>query len=701
MLALYLLVFTFAIPVACDRCPQVCVCDNLRNFVTCAKKNLSEVPSFMPQYTEKLNLQGNYLKVIESRAFISTPYLTHLNLYKCSIETIQEGAFRSLGRLLYLNLGYNSIRYIYQESFDGLSSLLHLNLEKNHIEEIRPGAFNQLGFLNNLNIGNNFLVYLPDMLFQGLIQLNVLCLSNNMINIISYESFAALPNLKKLSLDHNELQFFPTDALSRLSGLIKLELGWNPMTVIPEEAIQMTSLKQLYMNNMALQEISFKAFEKSRQISFIDISNNQISTIQPLAGVKQLKYLNLTGNRIPCDCQIRQFKEWVDSSKVKVDLFCFGPDHFHRDHLDSLRAIDLKCGQFPVETYNILTATEKTPEKKKCPLNCNCKSDVKHVTCDNKLLRQIPQGFPIDTILIDLRRNKFDVIPKGSFLDMKNVVSLHLQHCDIRELQPGAFLGMKNLVYLYLSNNQISDLNSDVFQGASKLEYLFLDHNNFVKVPKEMFVFLPNILSLHMEHNSVTSLSDMTGAEKLRWLYLTGNNINSVRPSAFRNMKSLEKLYLDDNRLNEVPSHALKGLPMLSELRLSKNPIKNIGNGAFLPISRSLQHLYLNDMGLLKVSNRAFIGLGPHIKSLFIENNKLEVLPDMKSFSGLEVINLSNNPFRCDCHLKHLHRWINGLNIKVGATCAVPNHMKGQKVRNALFSTCEEQTSDEKNKKQE
>ncbi|XP_068098788.1 chondroadherin-like protein [Hyperolius riggenbachi] len=689
-----LLVLSFAVPVACDPCPQVCICDNVKTFVTCSNRNLSEIPESIPQYTQKLHLQGNHLKVIPARAFMSTPYLTHLNLYNCSIEAIEEGAFRTLGRLLYLNLGSNHISYIYQESFDGLPSLENLILERNRLEEIKPGAFAQLGFLKFLNLANNSLVYLPDMLFQGLMQLKLLSLSNNMINVVSNEAFAGLPNLKKLSLDHNELQYLPTEAFSRLSGLIRLEMGWNPMTFISEEAIRMVSLKQLLMNNMALQEVSFKAFEKCKQLSFIDMSNNQIRSLLPLTGVEQLRHLNLTGNIIPCDCYLQPFKQWADSLRIKVNLFCFGPTHFHGDHLDSLRAIDLKCGTFPEEVFNILPATEKPTEENLCPRKCDCKPDFKHVICENKSLRQIPKGFPVDTSLIDLRKNEFTFIPKGSFLDMKNVVSLHLQDCHITGLESGAFLGMKNIVYLYLSNNDISDLKSDVFEGAPNIGYLFLDHNKFSKIPKEMFRSLPNLLSLHMENNFIMSLSDnnMGDAGKLHWLYLTGNNINHIAPTAFRNSKSLEKLYLDENKLKQVPTQALKGMQMLTELRLSKNPIKNIGNGAFLPLSRTLQHLYLNDMGLQKVSDGAFMGLGPDIKSLFMENNKLEVIPSM-NFIGLEVINLSNNPFRCDCNLLHLHRWITSLNIKVGATCATPRNLKGVKVRNASFPVCQEQKS--------
>ncbi|KAM9324476.1 chondroadherin-like protein [Gastrophryne carolinensis] len=701
MFLLYgLFVVSFAFPMACDPCPQVCICDNIKTFVACSNKNLSEIPAAIPQYTQKLNLQGNHLKNIPGRAFIATPYLTHLNLHNCSIETIEEGAFRSLGRLLYLNLGSNQIGFIYQEAFDGLPSLQHLNLEKNRLEEIKPGAFSQLGFLNFLNLGNNFLVYLPDMLFQGLMQLKWLGLSNNMINIISNEAFAGLPSLRRLSLDHNELQFLPTEAFSRMSGLTRLELGWNPMTFLPEEAFQMASLKQLIMNNMALQEVSFMAFERSKQISLIDMSNNYIRSAQPLTGLKQLKHLNLTGNTIPCDCQLRPFKEWAERLRLKVDLTCFGPSHFQGDHLDSLRAMDLKCGIFPIEVHNILPATEKPPEEK-CPRGCDCKPDVKHAICENRALQKIPQGFSVDTSLIDLRRNEFTSISKGAFLPMENVLSLHLQNCRIKDLQSGAFLGMKKLVYLYLSHNEISTLNPDVFQGAPKIEYLYLDHNKLSKIPKEMFKLLPNLLSLHMQRNSVTTLSanNMVGAEKLHQLHLTGNGITSIAPTAFRTMKALEKLYLDENKLKNVPTQALKGLAILTELRISKNPIKSIGNGAFLPISRSLQHLYINDMGLQQISDGAFIGLGPGIKSLLVENNKLETFPNMKNFNGLEVINLSNNPFRCDCRLLHLHKWINTLNLKDGATCATPRNVRNEKVRKASFLNCQEQKSADRKKR--
>ncbi|CAH2329418.1 chondroadherin [Pelobates cultripes] len=676
-----------------SRCPQTCICDNIRSSVICTNKNLTKVPASIPQFTKKLDLRSNDLKLIPGATFAFIPYLTYLNLQKCNIEMIQEGAFRGLGRLVYLNLGFNHIRFIYQESFDGLSSLQHLILEKNQLEEINPGAFSQLGFLNFLNLRDNFLVYLADMLFQGLQQVKWISLSNNMINVLANEAFAGLPNLRRLSLDHNELQYLPGEAFSRMSGLLKLELGWNPITFLGEEAVHMTSLKQLFLNNMALQDVSFRAFERSPQLSLIDLSNNQLRTIQVLTGMEKLNYLNMTGNAIRCDCHLSPFKEWADRLRLKVDLTCFGPGHIHGDHLDSLRAKDLKCDGHNVEEDYIISVPQEKNQSL-CPESCDCKTDVKHATCDNKGLQEIPKGFPDETILLDLHKNLFNSVPRHIFSNMKNVISLHLQNCQIRELKLGALSGMKSLVYLYLSNNLVSGINQAVFQDTPNLGYLYLDHNRFSKIPTGTFRYLPNLFSLHMQHNSIATLTNnnMYGAKKLHWVYLTGNNISHIAPTAFRNIQNLKKLHLDDNLLTKVPTEALKGNPSIEELKLSNNPIRYIGNGAFLPISRSLKHLYLNNMGLEKISGDGFTGLGRGFKSLYLENNKLSNLPNMKNFNRLEVINLANNPFQCDCQLLALHRWINTLNLKVGATCASPATLKGQKVRSASLPACPSST---------
>ncbi|KFQ82967.1 Chondroadherin-like, partial [Phoenicopterus ruber ruber] len=175
----------------------------------------------------------------------------------------------------------------------------------------------------------------------------------------------------------------------------------------------------------------------------------------------------------------------------------------------------------------------------------------------------------------------------------------------------------------------------------------------------------------------------------LRWLYLAGNAIGRIAPAALAPAKMLEKLDLEGNRLVEVPTAALRGLPALSELKLSRNPIKRVGDGAFLPVASSLQHLYLDNMGLEQISPGAFAGLGPKIRSLYLESNKMSNIPDMSNFTGLEILNLGDVPFHCDCQLLPLRRWIDKLNLRVGATCGSPAEARGLKVKlSTTFQTC-------------
>ncbi|KAG8138092.1 putative Ran GTPase-activating protein, partial [Naja naja] len=91
------------------------------------------------------------------------------------------------------------------------------------------------------------------------------------------------------------------------------------------------------------------------------------------------------------------------------------------------------------------------------------------------------------------------------------------------------------------------------------------------------------------------------------------------------------------------------------------------------------------------VSPGAFTGLGPNIKSLYLEKNRMYNLPNLHGFTALEIINLNDIPFSCDCRLLPLRKqvinsqyssskienlsffmWLDNLNLRVGATCGSP-----------------------------
>uniref|UniRef100_A0A8B9UB57 Chondroadherin like n=1 Tax=Anas zonorhyncha TaxID=75864 RepID=A0A8B9UB57_9AVES len=589
---------------AATRCPAACVCDNLRAHVLCLNRNLTAVPGSVPELTKKLDLRGNSFMVVPVGAFLPTPYLTHLDLQRCKVERLEEGAFRGLGRLLYLNLASNSITVLYQESLDGLSSLQQLILKKNRIEEIQPGAFSRLGSLTLLDLRENALVYLPDMVFQGLQVLRWLRLSHNTLHVLGSEAFTALPALHRLSLDHNELQALPGEALTRLSEATRLDLGHNPITYLSEEAVAMASLKHLFLDHAALQDVAPDAFTHSPQLRALDLSHNQLRGLPALAGVKQLAKVNLAGNPLLCSCLLLPFHRWLGRAWVQAEGTCTEPPALRGRSLDSLRPPEMRCGlPQPPSPSPTMPLRLGVPRSRQCPPGCSCSPDFHHTNCENQALREIPHGFPGDTRLLDLHRNAFRTVPPGAFPGLEELVSLHLQHCGIEELRPRALLGLKNLVYLYLSDNRLSALAPAAFQGAPRLAYLHLDRNAFTRVPPGAFRLLPNLFSLYLQHNTIRELAegDLAGLVGLRELYLAGNAIRSIAPAALAPTKMLEKLHLERNLLAEVPTASLRGLPALSELKLSQNPIRHIGDSAFLPVASTLQHLYLDNMGLKQV----------------------------------------------------------------------------------------------------
>uniref|UniRef100_A0A672T4D9 LRRCT domain-containing protein n=1 Tax=Sinocyclocheilus grahami TaxID=75366 RepID=A0A672T4D9_SINGR len=652
------------------KCPHVCVCDDTKLTVTCARKNLTH-PIQM-----KLNLKRNNLGELPKSAFKHTPYLTHLNLCGCSIQSVREGAFQGLSLLVQLDLAtilMSSTRNM-PESFDGLSSLKQLYLNRNRIEEIHPGAFAALNSLNLLSLTHNQLVYLPNMAFHGMLNIQLLHLSHNSLNNLATEAFAGLLVFTHLNLDHNELQDFPTKTMTRLAELTHLDMSFNPMTYLVEESVSMPKLTHLSLHHMALQDLSEWALSLSPHISHLDLSYNQLPYIQALKMSSQLSSLNLTGNPIRCTCLLQGLKRWALSSGIKLYGACAWPLHLSDKPLQNVQQ-DLSCRPHDELMPDVIEKEGKkedgvqekvVPSQRK---RTNAQKIVIHATCEDRGHTKVPAGFPGNTLLLDMQGNHFHYLPSNSFPSVPDMVSLHPVSCKIHEIEGGTFWGMKGLMYLYLSDNHLSSLDAKTFEGAHEIMYLHLEGNKLTRFPSSAtLAHIPKLLKLHLERNLIAKLEPsglLSPVPQLTGLYLNNNIIANIVPKALDPAPKLD-VHLEAKALIEVPSDALGHAPLLSELLFSRNLIQWVFK-----------------------STRSLAGFGPGLLSLSLQENQLEELPDLSTLTGLQNLTLNKNPLMCDCKLLPFRVWLKNVSLRVEAVCGYPYELRGQPMMEAaIFKYC-------------
>ncbi|XP_003746471.1 immunoglobulin superfamily containing leucine-rich repeat protein-like [Galendromus occidentalis] len=171
------------------------------------------------------------------------------------------------------------------------------------------------------------------------------------------------------------------------------------------------------------------------------------------------------------------------------------------------------------------------------------------------------------------------------------------------------------------------------------------------------------------------------GYSSLQRIFVSHCHLTQVAADTFYLLTNLVELDLSFNRLQSVPSQALSDCTSLRRLSLIHNPIETLHDDAFRGLSR-LGTLELSHCQLHTVETLAFRGLRG-LEFLRMAHNRLSRLQSAALTDQLPTqlygVNLEENPWVCDCELRHLRQWMLDNNIPLSAPpkCQNPPRLQG------------------------
>lgn len=417
--------------------------DKLQNLTLAHNKLfILEANSFNNLPIRTLNLKGNKIDTIRSRAFNNLFNLKELDLSNVGLCNVESYSFNNLTRVENVDLSHNNITIIPHYLFISMGSLRTVLLEGNNITTLNPFSIRLK--LHTLTLS-----------FKGIFKINQILNSNirylhikdSKIDILKNNCFGGLYNLIELHFNGSHV-FVAAGALNNLYSLKFLDsqsLFKHTKTIEQHTFRDLRSLEHLDLSKLSLQYLETKAFFGMSRLKTLLLASNNLTELQGSAfyGLHSLKVLDLT------NCNIKKCDK---ESFVGVE---------------SLEILHLE--------YNNLSTVESQ-------LLFGSLSNLLdlHLEHNNISSLHIMSFFGLTNLLrLHLQNNNLEAIPIGVFQYLPTLKVLNLSNNAIQLLKTGALSNLKSLQVLDLSDNQLVNLEYvDIFFSLQQLEVVQFDGNH-------------------------------------------------------------------------------------------------------------------------------------------------------------------------------------------------------------------------------
>uniref|UniRef100_A0A8C6WSU2 TIR domain-containing protein n=1 Tax=Neogobius melanostomus TaxID=47308 RepID=A0A8C6WSU2_9GOBI len=539
-----------------------------------------------------------------------------------------------------LRLSANNIDRIRQTDLTGLTRLMFLDLQSNIISHIEDGAFSDLSGLNELIMADNNLKNLTDDMFKGLHNLSHLNLNRNQIALISKFAFEPLKHLQELYLSSNEL-VQTRDTLLQHPFLLILDLTDNQIPSFQSDDFPFPLFSILsdvfpHLKSLDLSEagpefewdVSEKSFLKS--LSSLYLFDTQL-TLEEYMLIFQTVYSVES-------LWLRAIGRFFD--KGLLDFACGIP---------ALKKLDIGANGISVLNDTLLQSCSNLTE---LDISKNSMADMTEASL--QMLTRLTR--------LTIEDNRLSRVPLA-IRNMTSLTYLSFEGNDITELTCSDFTNLYSLTVLNLSDNQSIGLSAGL-PRLEKLSMFLLRYRTLSKLTNnQQLAEFPSLKELTITVDADTCYPFtrllLRGFKELQIVSFERYCCNSPRADIFSNNNKIVNLHFTRCKDFSLDSELFEPLTELTVLEVTNCNANSLD--------------FLIHANLTK------------LEKLIFKDNELTVVNEIvfEALPSLKYLDLSENPFVCDCSNDWFIEWaIRNKQVQVANAyqyrCSSPSSEEGR-----------------------
>lgn len=440
-----------------------------------------------------------------------------------------------------------------------------------------------------------------------------------------------LTSLLSLDLSRSTLKRIDKTMFLETTKLRRLDLTNNRGLALEGDCFQhLTELEELNLNNCYIQSFELDTFKDLPNLKRLSLHHNKITKLQ--------------------SSLFRNQRALVQLSIANNELEELSPGIF--DNMENLKSIVLSFNKFRKLPENLFK-NNKNLSTLEWIVNGKCLPFINNCPEENIFKLSLPETMFQGSSIQEIKMLWVPIakIPQTLFKSCDKLMNLTIQNGFINELPNNLFSDTKNIKHIDFSGNNLIKLPDKIFQDLYELSSLRFIKNRITDLNSDQFLDLKNLKVAHFQENRLSNLPRnlFSPTQKLEELDLSKNNLlddNFIKGSVFEHLKILD---LANNNLTYIPQRFKFNFLNAEMINMSYNLVGN-KDGI----------VHSEDINFVKRKDFLFDLSYNKIEHLLFEDRTVPNDDSSSSKETKKLLNLTGNPFECDCKASTLKQKLEG-----------------------------------------